>query len=132
MTAIETIRPTMPENAAQRPPTGDRLLLTLISVLPIAAIKAMSSNLFDIRGLRVAPIIAALTFLAFARRIRVWRCQDRLERNATIAFLVYLAVFAGAFFHSVPNLPTMRALDPDSFSASVVNYTGTTLVVPAL
>lgn len=100
--------------------------------MPLEATPLMAAHIVDIPGFKLPNLIAGSALLFFLAGPAFWPPKDRLERNALIAFLVYLALFSIAFARSLPHIARFHALFPDGYQANVSDYVQSYFVVKVL
>jgi len=110
----------------------ETVFLLLIFVMPFVAAPPMAARIFDIPGLKLPNLVAALAFLIFLGTQRPPQRPDKLYRGALVAFSAYLAFFTFAFVRSLPNVARFHSLLPESFQAGLSEYWQSYYAVPVL
>ncbi|HEX4079113.1 MAG TPA: hypothetical protein VHX61_09605 [Rhizomicrobium sp.] len=98
------------------------LMLLWILALPFFNAPVLNNNLFDVTGLKLINLIAALAFFALLNGTRTFHVSDRLEKWALIALGIYAAFFTLAIFRSLDNIRTFHAEMPKDFGPGLSNY----------
>jgi hypothetical protein len=123
--------------AARVRPVGNvdgRRLVTLAALLflPFQNSPIVNANIAGIQGLKSFTILAFVALVLELSRQRPWRFRDSIERSALAWYLVYLVAFCVVFARSIPHLPTFHAEMPNLFQDSIVAYSLSFFVRPAL
>jgi hypothetical protein len=111
-----------------------RRLVTLAALLflPFQNSPIVNANIAGIQGLKPFSILVVVALVLELSGQRPWRFRDSIERSAISWYLLYLFAFFVVFARSIPHLPTFHAEMPNLFRDSIVAYSLSFFVRPAL